>query len=88
MNRSLSVSGDKQAPLGLGEVSSAEDPWSHLDLLTAESPGLARWRGLAVDGRVIPSYVFIGPRGGHVPVVETPAQGVRQQFLCAPHGGA
>jgi hypothetical protein len=68
MNRSLSVSGDKQDPLGLAEVSPAEEPWSHLDLLTAESPGLAKWRGLAVDGRVIPSYVFIGPRGGRVPI--------------------
>jgi hypothetical protein len=68
MNRSLSVSGHKRALTELAEVSPAEEPWSHLDLLTAESPGLAKWRGLAVDGRVIPSYVFIGPRGGRVPI--------------------
>ncbi|HTC13217.1 MAG TPA: hypothetical protein VK692_03300 [Chthoniobacterales bacterium] len=68
MNRSLSVSDDKPAPLGLAEISPVEEPWSHLDLLTAESPGLAKWRGLAVDGQVVPSYVFIGPRGGRVPI--------------------
>lgn len=68
MNRSLSVSGDKHAEPGLAEVPPAEEPWSSLDLLTAESPGLAKWRGLAVDGRVVPSYVFIGPRGGRVPI--------------------
>ncbi len=37
-------------------------------MLAAESPGLAKWRSIAVEGRVIPSYVFIGPRGGSVPV--------------------
>jgi hypothetical protein len=67
MNRSLSVSGEKQASPDLAEVP-AEEPWSPLDFLTDESPGLAKWRGLAVDGRIVPSYVFIGPRGGRVPI--------------------
>jgi hypothetical protein len=36
-------------------------------MLAAESPNLAKWRSIAVDGRVFPSYVFVGPRGGSVP---------------------
>jgi hypothetical protein len=68
MNRSLSVSGDKQVPPDLADPPAAEEPWFPLDLLAEESSGLAKWRGLAVNGRVVPSYVFIGPRGGHVPI--------------------
>ena len=68
MNRSLSVSTDQQVPPDLLMVILQEKIWSPLDLLAAESAGLAKWRSLAVEGRVVPSYVFIGPRGGHVPI--------------------
>jgi hypothetical protein len=85
MNRSLSVSGEKQALGDLAEVPSAEEPWSPLDLLTAESPGLAKWRGLAVDGRVVPSYVFIGPRGGRVPIRLALLGGIESGDLLGTH---
>jgi len=68
MNRSLSVSGDQQARPDLVDAHPAEEPWAPLDLLALESPGLAKWRGLALEGGVVPSYVFIGPRGGRVPI--------------------
>jgi protein MpaA len=68
MCRSLSVSGDTQAPPDLADSHPPEEPWAALDLLASESPGLAKWRGFALDGRVVPSYVFIGPRGGRVPI--------------------
>ncbi|MBV9392186.1 MAG: hypothetical protein JOY96_09870 [Verrucomicrobia bacterium] len=42
--------------------------WEPLDLLAKESAGLAKWRRFDFDGRLIPSYVFIGPRGGGVPI--------------------
>ena len=66
MNRSLSVSGDNQVPrLGRVQISAAEEPWiSRLIFSPRSQPGLAKWRSFAVEGRVVPSYVFIGPRGG------------------------
>jgi hypothetical protein len=85
MNRSLSVSGDKQALPHLAAAPPAEEPWSSLDLLTAESPGLAKWRGLAVDGRLVPSYVFIGPRGGRVPIRLALLAGLESGDLLATH---
>jgi hypothetical protein len=85
MNRSLSLSGDKQASPDLAEVPPTEEPWSPLDLLTAESPGLAKWRGLAVDGRVLPSYVFIGPRGGRVPIRLALLAGIESGDLLSTH---
>ena len=67
MNTALSVSAC-QLPTHLVDTDPAVQIWGPLDLLAAESPGLAKWRSLAVEGRVVPSYVFIGPRGGRVPV--------------------
>jgi hypothetical protein len=55
-------------PTHLAEVDFAQQIWNPLDMLAAGSPGLARWRSIVLDGRVIPSYVFIGPRGGNVPI--------------------
>lgn len=68
MNTSLSVSSTQPGPPDLFETDAAQQIWNPLDFLTTISPGLAKWRGLALDGRVAPSYVFIGPRGGHVPI--------------------
>ena len=68
MNRSVIFSADQQVPLRLSEGDPEQQIWTPLDLLAAEPAGLAKWRSLAVEGRVVPSYVFIGPRGGQVPI--------------------
>jgi len=39
-----------------------------LDTLAAKSPNLAKWRSVAMDGQIVPSYVLIGPRIGRVPI--------------------
>jgi hypothetical protein len=68
MDTALSVSASHELPTHPAEVDPARQIWHPLDMLAAESPGLAKWRSIVVDGRVIPSYVFIGPRGGSVPI--------------------
>ena len=68
MNRSWSASVDNQAPFDLAAPDPAQQIWTPLDLLAAESAGLAKWRSLAFEERVVPSYVFIGPRSGQVPI--------------------
>ena len=68
MNRSVIFSADQQVPLQLSEGDPGQQIWTPLDFLAAESAGLAKWRSLAVEGRAVPSYVFIGPRGGQVPI--------------------
>jgi hypothetical protein len=45
-----------------------EDLWEELESVTDGSPNLAPWRSCLADGRTIPSYVFIGPQGGSVPI--------------------
>jgi hypothetical protein len=68
MDTALSVSAYHELSSPLVDADPPQQTWQSLDMLAAESPGLARWRSIAVDGRVFPSYVFIGPRGGSVPV--------------------
>ena len=68
METALSVSAYHDLPSHLADADPAQQIWHSLDTLAAESPGLAKWRSIAVDGRVFPSYVFIGPRGGSVPI--------------------
>jgi len=68
MNRSLSVSAHQQIPFHLADADPVDQIWSPLNLLAWESASLAKWRSLAVEGQVVPSYVLIGPRGGHVPI--------------------
>jgi hypothetical protein len=68
MNRSWSASVDNQAPSDLADPDPAQQIWTPLELLAAESAGLAKWRSLAFEERVVPSYVFIGPRSGQVPI--------------------
>jgi hypothetical protein len=68
MNRSLSATVDNQARPNLAESDPERQSWTPLDLLAAESAGLAKWRSFTFEERVVPSYVFIGPRGGHVPI--------------------
>ncbi len=68
MNPSLSVATDRERPARLPADDPQEKIWSPLDLLVEQSAGLAKWRNLAVEESVVPSYVFIGPRGGHVPI--------------------
>ena len=82
MNTALIFSADQQVPLRLSEGDPAQQIWTPLDLLAAESAGLAKWRSLAVEGRVVPSYVFIGPRGGQVPIrLALPADGDAPAFI-------
>ena len=68
MNRSLSAPVDDQARPHLAVSDPERQSWTALDLLAAESAGLAKWRSFTFEERVVPSYVFIGPRGGHVPI--------------------
>jgi hypothetical protein len=68
MDTALSVSAYHELASQLADSDPAQQIWHTLDMLAAESPSLAKWHGLAVDGRVFPSYVFIGPRGGGVPI--------------------
>jgi hypothetical protein len=39
-----------------------------LNALADRSPHLARWRSFRSGGRVVPSFVLVGPRGGGVPI--------------------
>jgi hypothetical protein len=68
MNRSLSASVRQQFPFHSADSDRVDQIWSPLNLLASESASLAKWRSLAVEGQVVPSYVLIGPRGGHVPI--------------------
>jgi hypothetical protein len=68
MNAALSVSANQEVSTHVPNADSAHEIWEPLDLVAEEAAGLAKWRSFAVDGRVIPSYVFIGPRGGSVPI--------------------
>ncbi len=66
---SSSAASDAHSSRSISDNSKPQEvPWSPLDLLSEESGGLRRWRSVTVDGRVIPSYVFIGPRGGRIPI--------------------
>jgi hypothetical protein len=68
MNTALSISACQEVSTDNLDAASAQEIWEPLDLLAEESAGLAKWRSFAVDGHVIPSYVFIGLRGGSVPI--------------------
>jgi hypothetical protein len=68
MNTASSVSTFQQVETPETNAGSAHGIWEPLDLVAEESASLAKWRSFAVDGNVIPSYVFIGPRGGSVPI--------------------
>jgi hypothetical protein len=81
MNTTLSLSAYSELPPHLADADPAQQIWLPLDMLAAESPSLAKWRGLAVDGRVIPSYVFIGPRGGSVPIRLALLGGIQSEDL-------
>jgi hypothetical protein len=48
--------------------SSAGQTLQPLDALADKSPNLAKWRSVAIEGRIVPSYVLIGPRTGRVPI--------------------
>lgn len=81
MNRSSPVSAGQQVPPDPANADPAEQIWAPLELLAAESAGLAKWRGLVVEGRVVPSYVFIGPRAGRVPIRLALIAGVEPEDL-------
>src|ERR1700730_5915120 len=81
MITTLSLSAYSELPPDLADADPAQQIWLPLDMLVAESPSLAKWRGLAVDGRVIPSYVFIGPRGGSVPIRLALLGGIQSEDL-------
>jgi hypothetical protein len=81
MSTMLSVLTDKSVAPHLADADPAQQIWNPLDLLAAESASLAKWRCLALDSRVVPSYVFIGPRGGHVPIRLALLGGIESQDL-------
>jgi hypothetical protein len=62
------VVASKSVPPQVNPVESSDELWSSLELASDGSPNLAKWRSVSVEGRVIPSYVLIGPRGGSVPI--------------------
>jgi hypothetical protein len=68
MNRTFFASAAHELPGFTADADPDPQIWSPLDLLAGQSAGLAKWRSLAVEGRTVPSYVFIGPRGGQVPM--------------------
>jgi hypothetical protein len=68
MNSSSSASDARRARLIPADVNASEVPWGTLDFLAEESRGLKKWRSVTVDDRVVPSYVFIGPRSGRIPI--------------------
>ena len=55
MNTPLYVSASQEVSTHVPNSDSAHEIWEPLDLLAEESAGLAKWRGFAVDGHVIPS---------------------------------
>jgi hypothetical protein len=81
MNRSSSVSAEQSASFHLSDADPVEQIWNPLDLLLSESASLAKWRCLAIEGRVMPSYVFIGPRGGDVPIRLALLAGIESEVL-------
>ena len=47
----------------------SDEEWlAPLNALAGRSPSLARWRSFHLDGRVVPSFVLIGPRGRDLPI--------------------
>ena len=56
------------APIEIPVGDPAGQTLQHLETLADQSQHLARWRSIVLDGRVVPSYVLIGPRTGRVPI--------------------
>jgi hypothetical protein len=68
MNCTFSASAYHELPGFPADPDPDPQIWSPLDLLAGQSAGLAKWRSLALEGHSVPSYVFIGPRCGQVPM--------------------
>ena len=81
MNAALDLSTGQEISTHATRADSSYEIWEPLDLLAEESASLAKWRSFAVDGHVIPSYVFIGPRGGSVPIRLALLGGIRPEDL-------
>jgi hypothetical protein len=81
MNRSLSTSAQLQDSPQLLNADPAAENCHPLDLLASESASLAKWHTLAVEGRVVSSYVFIGPRGRDVPIRLALLAGIESEDL-------
>src|ERR1700738_1634402 len=81
MDTALSVSAYHELTSHLADTDSAQQIWHSLDMPSPESPSLAKWRSIAVDDRVFPSYVFIGPRGGSVPIRLALLGGIQSEDL-------
>ena len=81
MNSSWPFSAENRTPPDLAGADPEQEIWIPLDLLAADTAGLAKWRSLAVEGRAVPSYVFIGPRGGAVPIRLAPLAGIESEDL-------
>jgi hypothetical protein len=68
MDAALYSSALAEVPPEMSHTDSALQALQPLDALADQSRNLAKWRSVAVDGRVVPSYVLIGPRAGRVPI--------------------
>jgi hypothetical protein len=68
MDATLYSSALNEGSKHVNDASSASQALEPLDALADQSPNLAKWRSLSIDGRVVPSYVLIGPRTGRVPI--------------------
>jgi hypothetical protein len=86
MNRSLSVSAIQQIPFHLADGDRVDQIWSPLNLLASESASLAKWRSLAVEGQVVPSYVLQIPVSNRVIASEVlwPALELAQRLVPLP----
>src|SRR5215469_3651384 len=86
MNTALRVSDTKESLFDLADADPSQQMWHSLDMLAAQSPSLAKWRSIAVEGRVIPNYVFIGPRGGSTPLRLALLGGIHPEDLLSTNG--
>jgi hypothetical protein len=63
-----SSQGHTSSPSKEDPLEAVEELWGALESVSDGSPNLARWCSFSAEGRSIPSYVFIGPKGGSVPI--------------------
>jgi hypothetical protein len=68
MDTALYPAAPEMAPLQKYRSDFPSQSIETLDTLAAQSPNLAKWRVLAADGRIVSSYVLIGPRTEAVPI--------------------
>jgi hypothetical protein len=68
MDAILYSSAFNEGSMHLNDSDSSSQALQPLHALADRSPNLAKWRSVAIEGRVVPSFVLIGPRTGRVPI--------------------